>query len=88
MKYPKGIKAIYDHPKYADRYTVYYTFDRNPRNGYYACLGMSEKPFHPLGFGQHGEGMLGRHNGKKITFEDLPADCKEAVMQDLECVKD
>ncbi len=48
------------------------------------CLGMSGAPFHPQGVCQHGYGIPGRHNGKRIKFEDLPADCKKAVMQDLE----
>lgn len=92
MKYPKGIKAVYDDGKSIDRYTVYYSrrsdwgivrgthsFQMN----LYPCVGMNCAPFHPQGFGQHGSGCLGRHNGKRIRFEDLPADCQKLVMQDL-----
>jgi hypothetical protein len=80
------IKAIYDNGgKTLDRYTVYY--DEKEKSGMYTCLGMSERPFHPQGFGQHSSGQLGRHNGKRIKFEALPAQCQRAVKQDLkECI--
>lgn len=74
--------AIYDNEgKTMDRYTVYYNVKET--NDMYMCLGMSEKPFNPLGFGQHSCGQLGSHNGKKITFNDLPVDCQKAVTQDM-----
>jgi len=82
----KGIKAIYDNGgKTIDRYTVYYD---NPKDWgitaqIYPCVGMSAAPFHPQGFGQHSEGMLGKHNGKRIKFEELPEDCQKLVKQDL-----
>jgi hypothetical protein len=82
-----GIKAIYDNGgKTFDRYTVYYS---NPKDWgitepkMYPCVGMSAYPFHPQGFGQHSTGMLGRHNGKRIKFEELPEDCQKLVLQDL-----
>lgn len=89
----KGIEAIYDNGgKTFDRYTVYYSdrrgwgfpHDRN-RNGkkIYPCVSMNAGPFNPLGFGQHGSGSLGRHNGNRIAFEDLPEDCKRLVRRDL-----
>lgn len=78
----KSIKAIYDNGgKTADRYTVYY--DAEPRGKMYQCLGMDDRPFHPQGFGQHSSGMLGAHNGKRITFDALPDDCQHAVLRDL-----
>jgi hypothetical protein len=49
---------------------------------------MSEHPFHPQGFGQHGEAgdPIDRpaygHIGKRIKFEDLPEDCKRLVLMD------
>jgi hypothetical protein len=39
---------------------------------------------HPQGFGQHGRGLIGKHNGKRIKFEELPPDCQRLVMRDLE----
>lgn len=86
--YPKGIKTIYDSGNSVpDRYTVYYS---NPQDwgiiapGRYEYLGMSALPFHPQGIAQHGVGRLGKHNGKRIRFEDLPEDCQKCVKQDLE----
>lgn len=79
-----------------DRYTVVFTgkyksigIPRGIRQEYfYEYLGMSAHPFHPQGFGQHGESNqpIDRpaysHLGKKISFNDLPEDCKECVLQD------
>ena len=67
-----------------DRYTVVYlaTFDC----GQYLYVGMSENPFHPLGFGQHGElpaSYLHDCPDKEITLSDLPPDCQTLVEQDL-----
>jgi hypothetical protein len=68
-----------------DRYTVYYkgrgTVDRI--NGTRMCVGMSAAPFHPQGFGQHCYGKIGKHNGKRIMFDQLPKDCQRLVMRDL-----
>ena len=76
------IKAIYDNGgKSFDRYTVYY----DEKDGqFYSCLGMSENPFHPQGCGYHSSGILGRHNGKRISFDELPIACQKAVNQDLQ----
>jgi hypothetical protein len=83
----KGIKAIYDNGgETIDRYTVYYSNPKDwgiTRPGIYPCVGMNAAPFHPQGFGQHGEGMLGRHNGKRIPFESLPEDCRKLIEMDL-----
>lgn len=79
-----------------DRYTVVFTgkymsigIPKGIRQPYgYEYLGMSEHPFHPQGFGQHGEDTkpIDRpsysHLGKKISFDQLPEDCKLAVLQD------
>lgn len=92
--YPAGVIAIYDNNgKTADRYTVVFEPYTLPKDGrvYSGCdvypyLGMSGAPFHPQGVGMHGE-SVGRRivlRDKVIRFEDLPADCQRAVMQDLE----
>ena len=65
-----------------DRYTVYYLDDTNVNPGFCSYVAMNSKPFHPQGFGQHGEGRFGRHNGKRIPFASLPADCRKLVEQD------
>jgi len=67
----------------SDRYTVYYLDEVNPITGYTALVGMSAHPFHPQGFGQHGEGIPGPYNGREISFGDLPPDCQKLVRQDL-----
>lgn len=84
----------------ADRYTVAYTgnFRREHPDHFrreYPYVGMSEHPFHPQGFGQHGSSKdrpcdvnskgwapaIGRtnHLGKRIPFGDLPKDCQRLV---------
>ncbi len=84
------IHSVYDGgEQWADRYTVYYggrgsLYIDHRGNQMRLCVGMSERPFHPQGFGQHGDGMPGRHNGKRITFDQLPPDCQKLVLQDLE----
>ena len=80
------IRAIYDNGgKTLDRYTVYFSTYRQPKTvKHYDCLAMSERPFHPLGFGRHSSGQLGRHNGKRITFDQLPVDCQELVKRHIE----
>ena len=82
------VHSIYDNGgETTDRYTVYYggrgtvRWDRGAQVR--LCVGMSGAPFHPQGFGQHGEGQPGRHNGRRITWQDLPADCRRLVEADL-----
>ena len=70
-----------------DRYTVVYLDEPETpetRKDYecYACLGMSERPSHPQGFGQHSVAMVGRHLGKRIRFATLPPDCQTLVEND------
>jgi hypothetical protein len=51
---------------------------------------MNGSPFHPQGFCQHGENEspIDRpsygHLGKRISWEDLPDDCKEVVKRDYD----
>ena len=80
-----------------DRYTVFYTrrgmkgldyiaFIKNGKKLWrpkYPFVAMSREPFHPQGFGQHGEGVRGIHCGHLIAFADLPEDCQKLVHQDL-----
>jgi len=76
------IKAIYDNGgETFDRFTVYYT--ERERNGFYRGRGMSEHPYHPQGFGQCVSGQLGKHNGKRIKFDELPTDCRKLIKSDL-----
>lgn len=75
---------IYDNGgKTVDRYTAVYM--REPEHGgLFAALGMSADPFHPQGFGQHCTAKPGRHLGKRVSFDDLPAACQRFVLQNLD----
>jgi hypothetical protein len=75
---------IYDNGgKTADRFTVIYMDSPERGVNLYECLGMDERPFHPMGIGMHGSATPGRHLGRRIKFEDLQADCQQAVLRDL-----
>jgi hypothetical protein len=84
---PKWIRVYDNGGKTADRYTVVFTGNYKGRDG---CdyIGMSENPFHPQGFGQHGwsQDIIDypsyKHLGKKIKFEYLPKDCQKVVIDD------
>ena len=80
----KARLRIYDAgSKSVDRYTVVFMDLPERAPGTFQCLGMSDKPFHPQGFGQHSAAMPGRHLGKRINLADLPPDCQRAVERDL-----
>lgn len=73
--------AVYDNGgRTIDRYTVAYL--DIPEGKYVSMLAMNDEPFHPQGFCQHTSGMVGKHLGKRIAFDSLPADCQLAVTQD------
>lgn len=81
-----------------DRYTVVFTGNyRKKTGGTFVYVGMNGAPFHPQGFGQHGESdsqidvnksgwppAMGKKNhlGKRIPFTELPADCQKLVLGD------
>ena len=85
---PKKIRCYDNGSETFDRYTVVYTGNYKGRGGWCHYIGMSENPYHPQGFGQHGESpdVIDRpkyaHLGKKIAFEGLPPDCQSAVIND------
>lgn len=79
-----------------DRFTVVFTGRYKGRQGC-DYLAMSSQPFHPQGFGQHGWNQIpidannsgfapaiGKRNhlGRRIAFQDLPADCQKFVLKD------
>tara|TARA_R100001143_G_scaffold30886_1_gene29988 strand:- start:283 stop:597 length:315 start_codon:yes stop_codon:yes gene_type:complete len=86
--YPNGILLITDSGnKHADRYSVYYEPYKHNGTLIFPYVGMSENPFHPQGFGQHGE-LDHRYtvcgtNDKVMDFKELPIKCQELVNQDL-----
>lgn len=107
---PKCIRAYdnggVDNGGSVDRFTVVYTGKYRTLGtkrgeartlGNFQYVGMSANPFHPQGFGQHGESerqidvnksgfapAVGRSNhlGKRIPFTALPKDCQKLVLRD------
>jgi hypothetical protein len=86
---PRWIRCYDNDGKTVDRYTVVYTGNYTKNTGGQVWyVGMSGAPFHPQGFGQHGEndGPIDRprygHLGKRIKFRDLPEDCRRLVVED------
>jgi hypothetical protein len=90
---PKGVLAIYDHPAYAERYTVFYT-DPICGTSYADTIigfrGMSVNPSHPQGIGLFGE--MGAHETAQFRYasrnraarwSDLPEAVKACVRRDL-----
>jgi hypothetical protein len=86
----KAISIWDDGDKWADRYTVVFLDEIDPR-GNVGYLAMGATPFHPQGFCQHGDMNIGdvcyKGRGgaftKRIKFNDLPEDCQKAVIYDL-----
>lgn len=71
----------------ADRYTIAFRGYR-AHNGLisYPYLASGDAPFHPQGFGQHGESevfVTGRHLGKRVDFESLPLDVQRFIIQSI-----
>ena len=79
---PRYVRC-YDNGETADRYTVVFSGNyRHNTGGSFVYLAMGPAPFHPQGFGQHGESprQIDRprygHLGRKIAFNALPDDCQ------------
>lgn len=99
---PNGVPRwvrIYDNGgETIDRYTAVFTGRYGHKTaGQTLYLAMNARPFHPQGFGQHGESpnrfdvnewgyppARGRKNhlGMRIGFTDLPSDCQRLVLND------
>lgn len=79
----KNIKCYDNGGTTIDRYTVVYLDYPEREPGTFMAVGMNSEPFHPQGFGQHCSAVPGRHLGKLISFEELPADCQKLVRADL-----
>jgi hypothetical protein len=95
---PRYVRCYDGGEELFDRYTVVYC-GRWPCRGrrFFFYIGMSKHPYHPQGFGQHGDSdrpidvnadgwapAIGRKNhlGVRIAFHDLPPDCQEVVIAD------
>jgi len=94
---PKYVRCYDNGGRSFDRYTVVFTGRYNNmgikrgmrKTSTFYYVGMSANPFHPQGFGQHGESEgspIDRptysHLGKKIKFEQLTENCKKLVLDD------
>ena len=70
-----------------DRYTIafkgYYV---NDYGMVYPYLASSDNPFHPQGFGMHCESrefLTGRHLGKRVSFDALPEQVQDFILQSI-----
>ena len=89
---PNGIPRYvrsYEETESFYQYTIVFTGHyRKSYSDDFLYLGMSENPFHPQGFAQHGScrNPIDRptysHLGKKIRFESLPENCKKLVISE------
>jgi hypothetical protein len=78
----KNIRIYDNGGKTFDRYTaVYMTISEGV--GLYGARGMSENPTHPQGFGQYCSAQPGKHLGKRISFDALPAACQKLILSDI-----
>lgn len=101
---PRWVRCYDNENESLDRYTVVFTGRYTHKTEkQHIYLSMDDSPFHPQGIGQHGESpyqidaldgkwppAIGRKNhlGKRIKFEDLPADCRKCVLQDYKYLWD
>ena len=69
------------------RYTVPFKgYRANDYGMVYPYLASSDNPFHPQGFGQHGESkefLTGKHLGKRVSFEYLPELVQQFILQSI-----
>ena len=84
----RKVCRIYDAgAQFADRYTICFKGYRVDGYGMvYPYLASGDRPFHPQGFGQHGESrefMKGRHLGKRIGFFDLTDEVQKFILQNI-----
>ena len=70
-----------------DRYTV--AFKGYWVSGFgmvYPYLASDDTPFHPQGFGQHGENptfLTGRHLGKRVPSDVLPLQVQQFILENV-----
>jgi len=70
-----------------DRYTIAFKGFRVSGFGMvYPYLASDNTPFHPQGFGQHGENpvfLTGRHLGKRVCFDVLPLQVQQFILGNI-----
>lgn len=86
---PKGVLDIFDHPDFADRYTIFYVPDTKAEYSetWIDYLGTSGNPQAFGGHGQLGAYKVVRYrydnNHQRIKWSSLPEAVKAVVKQDL-----
>ena len=84
MKNPLNSVRIYDNGgKTADRFTAVFMAIPEAASATFYAVGMDNRPFHPQGVCITGTAMPGRHLGRRIAFDALPADCQRLVFRIL-----
>lgn len=94
---PRYLRVYDNGGESCDRYTAVFTGKAGGACAF-PYLAMNAAPFHPQGFGQHGESgdrpcdadkwgfppAMGRKNhlGRRIPFAALPEDCRKLVLRD------
>jgi len=70
-----------------DRYTIAFKGYRVSGFGMvYPYLASNDAPFHPQGFGQHGENstfLTGRRLGKRVHFDVLPLQVQQFILGNI-----
>ena len=87
VKGKRKVCRIFDNPEYSDRYTIAFKGYRLDNRGMvYPYLSSSDAPFSPQGIGQHGEAYIfitGKLLGKRVSFESLPNDVQNFIIQNI-----
>lgn len=84
----RRVCRIFDHGvDQLDRYTIAFKGYRVVGYGMnYPYLASSNNPYHPQGFGQHGESryfLTGKHLGKRVAFETLPEQVQKFILNNI-----
>lgn len=84
----RKVCRVYDAgPELADRYTVAFKGYRVAGWGMvYPYLAAGPSPYHPQGFGQHGESneyLSGKHLGKRVSFDALPEQTQRFILSNI-----
>ena len=71
----------------ADRYTIAFKAVRSCDGAlWYPYLAADDNPYHPQGFGQHGENrefLTGQHLGKRVSFDTLPGPVQRFITRNI-----
>ena len=70
-----------------DRYTIAFKgYHVSDYGMVYPYLASSDNPFHPQGFGMHCESrefLTGKHLGKRVSFDTLPEQVQQFILQNI-----